>query len=197
MWLFRTCYKTPSCAILSPAPLIRQPLQLKAFLSRDEGDISKEFSQSPTRSLNHKQVKELIAHRSPFLFVRSIFELEPCKKVTGSVVWSRENTRSDELNCFAHVVEAMGQMGSVLLMEMRQGSSDSGMPVFVGMENVTFNEAVFVQDHVEFNIEMKLTQNRKIGKMTGRCFTNCEKEIAKGDLLFTFLKLFPKKEDHQ
>ncbi len=120
--------------------------------------------------LNEEQIKEIIPHRPPFLFVREIRELEPGKRVVGLLPIAK-----DEWVLKGHfpsypivpgviIVEALAQTGAVALLSMPEFKGK--IPFFAGLEKVRFRKPVFPGDVVE--LEVKMEQMRgAIGKAQG------------------------------
>lgn len=120
--------------------------------------------------LNEEQIKEIIPHRPPFLFVKEIRELEPGKRVVGLLPIEK-----DEWILKGHfpsypivpgviIVEALAQTGAVALLSLPEFKGK--IPFFAGLEKVRFRKPVFPGDVIE--LEVKMEQMRgAIGKAQG------------------------------
>lgn len=120
--------------------------------------------------LNEEQIKQILPHRPPFLFVREIRELEPGKRVVGVLPIKR-----DEWILRGHfpsypivpgviIVEALAQAGAVALLSLPQFKGK--IPFFAGLEKVRFRQPVFPGDIVELEVELEKMRG-VIGKAQG------------------------------
>src|SRR5205823_771966 len=76
-------------------------------------------------------IQSLIAQRPPFFFLHRITENDVGNSITG---WMVKKPNQSNL----HMLEAMGQLGSFLLLQIE--NRPSGLPVFVGMNDVVFSK---------------------------------------------------------
>jgi len=120
--------------------------------------------------LNEEEIKQILPHRPPFLFVKEIRELEPGKRVVGLLP-----IKEDEWILKGHfpsypivpgviIVEALAQAGAVALLSMPQFKGK--IPFFAGLEKVRFRQPVFPGDLVELEVELEQMRGA-IGKARG------------------------------
>jgi len=121
-------------------------------------------------------IKRILPHRYPFLMVDKIIELVPGEWVTGV-----KNVSINEPFFEGHfperpimpgvlVVEAMGQVGGVLLLNT-EANPDEKLVYFTGLEKVKFRKPVIPGDQLFIRVEM-IYYKRGICKMLGRAFVN-------------------------
>ncbi len=120
--------------------------------------------------LDEEEIKEIIPHRPPFLFVKEIRELEPGKRVVGLLPVSKNewilkgHFPSYPIVPGVIIVEALAQAGAVALLSMPEFKGK--IPFFAGLEKVRFRKPVFPEDVIE--LEVKMEQMRgNIGKARG------------------------------
>lgn len=105
------------------------------------------------------QILELLPHRYPFLLVDRIVELEDGKRIVGI-----KNVTISEPFFQGHfpghpvmpgvlIVEAMGQVGGLLLMSMVD-DPDSKVVYFTGLDNVRFRQPVRPGDRLVCELEL-------------------------------------------
>lgn len=117
--------------------------------------------------LNIEQIKEIIPHRYPFLFVDSIEELEPGKRAVG-----KKNVTANEEIFNGHfpnyavfpgciTLEACAQTGAVALLSMPEYAGK--IAFFAGVEKCRWKRQVRPGDTLIMEVEM-LSIRRGIGK---------------------------------
>ncbi|GAB6459375.1 3-hydroxyacyl-[acyl-carrier-protein] dehydratase FabZ [Bacillus cereus] len=117
--------------------------------------------------LNIEQIKEIIPHRYPFLFVDSIEELEPGKRAVG-----KKNVTANEEIFNGHfpnyavfpgciTLEACAQTGAVALLSMPEYAGK--IAFFAGVEKCRWKRQVRPGDTLIMEVEM-LSIRRGIGR---------------------------------
>lgn len=122
-----------------------------------------------------QQIQELLPHRYPFLLVDKILEIEPGRRVVGL-----KNVTINEAFFQGHfpgqpimpgvlVIEAMAQVGGVLLMQTLHASAEKKLFYFTGIDRAKFRRPVLPGDQVRFELELVHLRSRN-AKMRGRAY---------------------------
>lgn len=113
------------------------------------------------------EIKKILPHRSPFLFVDEVLE------VSDQRIVAKKNVRPDEYFFAGHfpdepimpgvlMVEAIAQAGGVMLLRNRKDA----IPLFMAIDKARFRKIVKPGD--ELILEVELLQDRgKIVKIAG------------------------------
>lgn len=110
------------------------------------------------RTLNVKEIMEIIPHRYPFLFVDGITELEPGKKAVGF-----KNVTMNEPFFQGHfpgepvmpgviMIEALAQVGAVAILSEEQFKGK--LAFFGGIKSARFRKMVFPGDTLKLEVEL-------------------------------------------
>lgn len=131
--------------------------------ARSKGDGAEAATPSPARSeepiLDIGQIMSLLPHRYPFLLVDRIVQLEEGRRVVGI-----KNVTISEAFFQGHfpdhpvmpgvlIVEAMGQVGGVLLMSLVD-DPEGNVVYFTGLDNVRFRQPVRPGDQLVCELEL-------------------------------------------
>jgi len=122
-----------------------------------------------------QQIQEMLPHRYPFLLIDKIVELEIGKRVVGV-----KNVTINESFFQGHfpghpimpgvlIIEAMAQVGGVLLMRTLNVTPEKNLCYFTGIDRAKFRRPVLPGDQVRFELELVQLKSRN-GKMRGRAF---------------------------
>jgi beta-hydroxyacyl-ACP dehydratase FabZ len=133
-----------------------------------------------------RQIQEMLPHRYPFLLVDKILELEPGKRVVGL-----KNVTINEAFFQGHfpgqpimpgvlVIEAMAQVGGVLLMQTLSVSAEKKLLYFTGIDRARFRRPVLPGDQVRFEIELLQLRSRNC-RMHARAYVQ-DKLAAEAEL---------------
>jgi UDP-3-O-[3-hydroxymyristoyl] N-acetylglucosamine deacetylase / 3-hydroxyacyl-[acyl-carrier-protein] dehydratase len=119
------------------------------------------------------QIEKILPHRYPMLLVDRILEVELDKRIVGI-----KNVTVNEPFFMGHfpgnpvmpgvlILEAMGQVGGCLILADQE--PDSGIVLFLGIDNARFRKVVVPGDQIRFELEV-LSKRGRICKMQGRAF---------------------------
>ncbi|MFJ5623549.1 3-hydroxyacyl-ACP dehydratase FabZ [Peribacillus loiseleuriae] len=138
--------------------------------------------------LDINQIKEIIAHRYPFLLVDRIIEVEDGKRAVGL-----KNVSANESFFNGHfpeypvmpgvlIVEALAQVGAVAML--KQEEYRGRLAFFAGIDNCRFKRQVVPGDQLK--LEVEITRMRgSIGR--GKAVATVEGEIAcETEIMFAF-----------
>lgn len=136
--------------------------------------------------LDREQIKKIIPHRDPFLFIDRIIELEPgkravgIKKLTGEEYFFKGHFPDYPIMPGVLIVEALAQVGAVAALSQEV---NRGKIVFLaGIDKFRFKKQVCPGD--EIKLEVKIIKVRgPLGK--GSAIASVDDEIAaQGELMF-------------
>lgn len=136
--------------------------------------------------LDVMDLMKLLPHRYPFLMVDRVVSMEPEKRCTGvKLVTMNEwyfqgHFPGHPVMPGVLQVEAMAQVGSVLLLSMPGNAGKIGY--FMSADAVKFRKPVVPGDTIFIEVEM--TQRKKaIAKAKGRCIVNNE-VVSEAEMMF-------------
>lgn len=127
--------------------------------------------------MESQQIQEMLPHRYPFLLVDRILELEPGKRVVGL-----KNVTINEPFFQGHfpghpimpgvlLIEAMAQVGGVLLMRTLNMTPEKKLLYFTGIDRAKFRRPVLPGDQVRFELEL-VQFKRRNGRMRARAYVD-------------------------
>jgi beta-hydroxyacyl-ACP dehydratase FabZ len=133
-----------------------------------------------------QQIQEMLPHRYPFLLVDKILELEPGRRVVGL-----KNVTINEAFFQGHfpgqpimpgvlVIEAMAQVGGVLLMRTLNATAEKKFFYLTGIDRAKFRKPVLPGDQIRFELEFLQLRSRN-GKMRGHAYVE-GKLVAEAEL---------------
>ncbi len=138
--------------------------------------LQKRYQLSPTDKFvfDISAIQRILPHRYPFLMVDRILELVPGERVLGI-----KNVSIDEPFFAGHfpehpimpgvlVVEAMGQVGGVLLLNT-EANPDEKLVYFTGLDKVKFRRPVRPGDQLRIEIKL-IFYRRGICRMKGAAY---------------------------
>ncbi len=122
--------------------------------------------------LGSKEIEEILPHRYPFLLVDRILEMELGKRVVGI-----KNVTGNEWFFPGHfpghpimpgvlIIEAMAQVGGVLLMRGLDARAEKKVLYFTGIDRARFRRPVVPGDQIRFELEI-LQVRRQVCRMKG------------------------------
>ncbi len=145
---------------------------------------------SPDMIIQTKEIMEFLPHRYPFLLVDRILDLDPGKRVVGiknvtiNEPFFQGHFPSHPIMPGVLIVEAMAQVGGVLLMRTVKDPKDK-VVYFVTLDNVKFRRPVRPGDQLRFVLEVVKLKER-IAQMHGEAFVG-EDLVCEGDMKSTIV----------
>ncbi|MBQ0104787.1 MAG: 3-hydroxyacyl-ACP dehydratase FabZ [Armatimonadetes bacterium] len=127
--------------------------------------------------LDAQQIKEVLPHRIPFLFVDRVTEMVPGKSIKGY-----KNISMNEYFFQGHfpghpilpgviICEAMAQLSGVLLLE--EEDQKGKLAFFAALDQVRFKRPVVPGDRMDMEIEV-ISFRHSIAKVQGKAFVDGE-----------------------
>lgn len=136
--------------------------------------------------LNREQIKEILPHRDPFLWLDEITVLEPGVRavgkltLTGNEDFFRGHFPGNPVMPGVLIIEALAQTGAVAVLSLEQFKGKTGY--FAGIDGAKFKRKVLPGDTLTLEVELiKLRGPIGIGKAVAS--VNGEK-AAYGQLTF-------------
>ena len=133
-----------------------------------------------------QQIQAMLPHRYPFLLVDRILEIEPGRRVVGL-----KNVTINEAFFQGHfpgqpimpgvlIIEAMAQVGGVLLMRTLNANPEKKLLYFTGIDRAKFRKTVLPGDQLRFELELLHLRSRN-SKMQARAYVE-GKLVAEAEL---------------
>lgn len=129
----------------------------------------------PSMSIN--EIMAVLPHRYPMLLVDRVLECDDDKRIVGlKNVTANEgffqgHFPGDPVMPGVYQLEAMAQVGGILLIRRKGGSS--GTPYFMAIDNARFRRVVRPGDQLRIEIDI-LSVRSKAAKFMGRIFVDGE-----------------------
>jgi len=142
-------------------------------------------------TINIEEIQQLLPHRYPFALVDRIIDFVPGKKAVGI-----KNVTFNEPQFQGHfpgrplmpgvlIVEAMAQVGGIVLKKMAGSDASSGLFVFAGIDKVRFRRPVTPGDQLIITAEILKVKGR-FGKMQAIATVDGQL-VAEGELMFSLM----------
>lgn len=136
--------------------------------------------------LDINEIKNIIPHRDPFLFIDEITELETGIKAVGI-----KQIKEDEYFFKGHfpdypvvpgviIVEALAQVGAVAILSLKENKGK--LAFFAGIDKFRFKKQVLPGDKLKLEVEITKSKG-SIGKGSAVAYVN-DKVVAFGELMF-------------
>jgi len=137
--------------------------------------------------MDREEIKKLIPHREPFLFVDSVLEMEPGKRIVAL-----KRFEPDEGFFRGHfpgvpivpgviIIESLAQTGAILLYASQPEELKGKQPALVGLENVRFRRPVLPANEVRLQVQI-LKKRTQMWRMKGEAFIG-ETKVSEAEIL--------------
>ena len=129
--------------------------------------------------MNAEEIKKLLPHRDPFLFIDKVLDLSVEHIVAERYVSPEESFFKGHFPEFpimpgVLIVEAMAQTCGILGSHiMKQTASDKSVYLLCGVEKVRFRKKVMPGDNLRFETQF-ITNKRKIWKFNSKAYKGSE-----------------------
>tara|TARA_B100000427_G_scaffold317858_1_gene314386 strand:+ start:763 stop:1200 length:438 start_codon:yes stop_codon:yes gene_type:complete len=129
--------------------------------------------------MNAEEIKKLLPHRDPFLFIDKVLDLSAEHIVAERYVSPKESFFKGHFPEFpimpgVLIVEAMAQTCGILGSHiMKQTASDKSVYLLCGVEKVRFRKKVMPGDTLRFETQF-ITNKRKIWKFNSKAYKGSE-----------------------
>ena len=129
--------------------------------------------------MNAEEIKKLLPHRDPFLFIDKVLDLSAEHIVAERYVSPEESFFKGHFPEFpimpgVLIVEAMAQTCGILGSHiMKQTASDKSVYLLCGVEKVRFRKKVMPGDTLKFETQF-ITNKRKIWKFNSKAYKGSE-----------------------
>ena len=137
--------------------------------------------------LNSVEIQGIIPHRTPFLMVDRILELQPgvravgIKNVSGNEPYFSGHFPGNPIMPGVLIVEALAQVGAVAVLAMPEHQGK--LVLFAGMDKVRFRRPVLPGDQLVLEVELARLRGN-IGK--GKAIAKVDGEpVAEVELTFS------------
>jgi len=134
--------------------------------------------------MNTEEIKKILPHREPFLFVDEVLEISDKRIVarryiSGDEYFFKGHFPSEPIMPGVLIVEALAQTGGVMLLRKYPGA----IPLFMGIDRARFRKIVKPGDTLIMEVEL-LQERGTIVKISGIAKVNeeivCEAIILAG-----------------
>lgn len=152
--------------------------------------ISVDYNPKIEGELDVNEIKKILPHREPFLFVDKIISLEKGKHATGI-----KNLTINDYFFKGHfpgkpvmpgvlIVEAMAQVGGVMMLAPEENRGK--LAFFLSADNIKFRKTVLPGDQLVLDVTAGKIKT-KTGQVHGKAFVE-GKLVAEADLMFALVK---------
>lgn len=142
------------------------------------------------KSLDIKEILEILPHRYPFVMVDRIIDYEEGKFITGI-----KNVTINEPFFTGHfpgepvmpgvlILEGMAQIGALLAYKSMPEAGKNKLVYFAGVDKVRFRKMVHPGDQIFFKLEV-IRMKPKLSKMSAKAYVD-DQVAAQAELMAAF-----------
>ena len=137
--------------------------------------------------MDKEQIKRLIPHREPFLFVDKVIDLEPGVRILAVKRFDPEDYFFEghfpgkPIVPGVIIVESLAQAGAILVYASQMEELRGKQPALVGLENVKFRKPVLPSDEVKLQVQI-LKKRSQMWRMQGEAFVG-EAKVSEAEIL--------------
>lgn len=137
--------------------------------------------------MGKEEIKKLLPHREPFLFVDGVIELEPrvrilaVRKFRPGEEFFRGHFPGNPIVPGVIIIEALAQTGGILVYTSYSEELEGKTPALAGLENVRFKKPVLPGDEVKLDVRIARGRSR-IWKLKGEAYVG-EAKVAEAEIL--------------
>ncbi len=180
-------------AIKSGHNLNRQLLQriVEQKKKYEERFVPSGYDFSNKKALDNSEIRKILPHRYPFLFVDRVCELEPGKRavaiknVTANEEFFQGHFPEKPVMPGVLMVEAMAQVGGIAVLTDPQNKNK--LALFMAIDKVKFRRVVEPGDQIVFEVDVircksRIAQVKGVAKVNG-------KVVVEAELAFSFMNV--------
>ena len=160
-------------------------------LSSNNKLIAPKYNSNKKPIYNINQIKNILKHRHPFLFVDKIIHIDEMqivgiKNVTNNEDFFEGHFPNNPIMPGVIQVEALAQVGGILVMNSIE-NSEKYIPYLVGIENFRFRKKVLPGDTLILKSTFISPIKRRIAKMKSEAFVG-DDLVSEGIMIATIVK---------
>ena len=136
--------------------------------------------------LDINDIKKILIHRFPFLLVDKILHIDETKiigtkNITYNESFFQGHFPNNPIMPGVLIIEAMGQVGGILVLKSIKNDLKNSVLYFVGLENFKFRRKVIPGDVLIMKMEFIVPIKRGLAKMKGEVYVG-EELVCEGVL---------------
>lgn len=153
--------------------------------ARDAGLRAGEIIEPKDGTLKMDDIKKILPHREPFLFIDKVIEIEEnravgIKKITGGEGFFKGHFPGNPILPGVLMIEALAQLGGILMFSKKENLNLT--VYFAGLNNVRFRKAVIPGDTLRLEVDI-IKRRSRIAQLHGVVKVDSE-VAAEADILF-------------
>ena len=159
-------------------------LKKELIKSEKKKIINYNILKKPVLDIN--DIKKILIHRFPFLLVDKILHIDETKiigtkNITYNESFFQGHFPNNPIMPGVLIIEAMGQVGGILVLKSIKNDLKNSVLYFVGLENFKFRRKVIPGDVLIMKMEFIVPIKRGLAKMKGEVYVG-EELVCEGIL---------------